>query len=61
MIEDLNLFDEKGMDCSIAETGKITVLDISDLGRLGEYNLRDLVISIFAREQMARRSLYPTI
>ncbi len=58
MIEELKIFDKEGMECKIAEPGKVTILDISYLGRMGSYDLRTLVISIFAREQMARRTLY---
>ncbi len=61
MIQELGLFSEKGMDKDISEGGKITVLDISYLGRLGEYELRNLIVSIFAREQMAKRTLYTTV
>lgn len=61
MIEDLKLFSKDGMDVKMAEGGSITVLDISYLGRLGKYELRNLIVSIFAREQMAKRTLYTTI
>ncbi|MFP4609233.1 MAG: ATP-binding protein [Candidatus Aenigmatarchaeota archaeon] len=61
MIEKLKLFSKEGMDVDIAEAGKITVLDISYLGRLGKYALRNLIVSIFAREQMSKRTLYTTI
>ena len=61
MIEDLELFSKKGMDGSIAQGGKITVLDISYLGRLGKYQLRNLILSIFARKQLADRTLSTTI
>ncbi len=61
MIEGLKLFSKDGMDLEMAEGGKITVLDISYLGRLGKYELRNLIVSIFAREQMAKRTLYTTI
>lgn len=61
MIEDLSLFSKKGMDIDIVEGGKITVLDISYLGRLGKYALRNLIVSVFAREQMSKRTLYTTL
>ncbi|MBS3816016.1 MAG: ATP-binding protein [Candidatus Thermoplasmatota archaeon] len=61
MIEELELFSKEGMELQIAEGGKITVLDISYLGRLGKYELRNLIVSIFAREQMSKRTLYTTV
>jgi len=61
MIQELEIFSEKGMDEEMVESGKITVLDISYLGRLGDYELRSLIVSIFAREQMAKRTLYTTV
>jgi len=61
MIEQLDIFSKTGMDESIVRSGKITVLDISYLGRLGDYELRSLIVSIFAREQMAKRTLYTTV
>ncbi|MEF8873977.1 MAG: DUF87 domain-containing protein [Candidatus Thermoplasmatota archaeon] len=61
MIEDLKIFSKDGMDVKMAEGGKITVLDISYLGRLGKYELRNLIVSIFAREQMSKRTLYTTV
>ncbi len=61
MIEELDLFSKEGMDLQIVEGGKITVLDISYLGRLGKYELRNLIVSIFAREQMSKRTLYTTV
>ncbi len=61
MIQNLDLFSKDGMDHKIVEGGKITVLDISYLGRIGDYELRNLIVSIFAREQMAKRTLYTTI
>jgi len=61
MIEELKLFSKDGMGSQIAEGGKITVLDISYLGRIGDFELRNLIVSIFARKQMAERTLYTTI
>ncbi len=61
MIQELKIFSEKGMDEEMVESGKITVLDISYLGRLGDYELRSLIVSIFAREQMSKRTLYTTV
>jgi len=61
MIEELKLFSKDGMGSQIAEGGKITVLDISYLGRIGDFELRNLIVSIFARRQMAERTLYSTI
>ncbi|MGM0406077.1 MAG: ATP-binding protein [Thermoplasmatota archaeon] len=61
MMEELKLFSKDGMGSDIAEGGKITVLDISYLGRIGDFELRNLIVSIFARKQMAERTLYTTI
>ncbi|MBS3789618.1 MAG: ATP-binding protein [Candidatus Thermoplasmatota archaeon] len=61
MIQKLDIFSKAGMDETMVEGGKITVLDISHLGRLGDYELRSLIVSIFAREQMAKRTLYTTV
>lgn len=61
LIDELNIFSKHGMDCEFAEGGKITVLDISYLGRLGSYQLRNLIVSIIARKQMTERTLYTTI
>ena len=61
MMEDLELFSQEGTVSDLIEPGRITVLDVSYLGRLGGYDLRTLVVSIFAREQMALRTLYTTV
>ncbi|MFO7792021.1 MAG: DUF87 domain-containing protein [Candidatus Saliniplasma sp.] len=61
MMEELKLFSKDGMGSDIAEGGKVTILDISYLGRIGDFELRNLIISIFARKQMAERTLYTTI
>jgi len=61
MMEGLDLFSEEGTISDLVQPGKITVLDVSYLGRLGGYDLRTLVVSIFAREQMAVRTLYTTV
>jgi len=61
MIQKLDIFSKTGMDEKMVQGGKITVLDISYLGRLGDYELRSLIVSIFAREQMAKRTLYTTV
>lgn len=60
-IEDTKLFSKHGTKNPIAIGGKITILDISYLGRMGKYALRNLVVSIFARKQLAQRTLYTTI
>ncbi len=59
-IEKKNLFSEEGTK-TFVRPGDITVLDISYLGRIGDFDLRRLVVSIFARDQMAKRTLYTTI
>ncbi len=61
MMEDLKIFSKEGMGFNIAEGGKVTVLDISYLGRIGDFELRNLICSIFSRKQMAERTLYTTI
>ncbi len=61
IIENTGLFTKYGTENPIAVGGTITVLDISYLGRMGSYALRNLVVSIFARKQMAERTLYTTI
>ncbi len=61
IIEDTGLFTKHCTEKPIALGGKITVLDISYLGRMGQYTLRNLVVSIFARKQLAERTLYTTI
>ncbi len=61
MIEELGIFSKEDMDLQIAEGGRITVLDISYLGRLGKHELRNLIVSVFAREQMSKRTLYTTL
>ncbi|MFO8110479.1 MAG: ATP-binding protein [Thermoplasmata archaeon] len=61
MMEDLELFSEHGTISDLIEPGRMAVLDVSYLGRLGGYDLRTLVVSILAREQMALRTLYTTM
>ncbi|MFW6195894.1 MAG: ATP-binding protein [Thermoplasmatota archaeon] len=61
MIDELNLFNIDGMECDFAEPGTVTVLDISYLGHVGKYELRNLIVSIFARQQMSKRTLYTTL
>ncbi len=61
MIDRLDIFSKDGLQEGFAVSGKITVLDISYLGRVGKYSLRNLIVSIFAREQMAKRTLYTTV
>ncbi len=61
IIENTGLFSKHGTESPIAVGGAITVLDISYLGRIGSYALRNLVVSVFARKQMAERTLYTTI
>ncbi len=61
MVEELNIFSKEGSKLQIAQAGKVTVLDISYLGRLGSYDLRSLVVGLFARKKMAERTLYASV
>ncbi len=62
MIEDLGVFDKEGTPFSdIVKAGRMTILDISYLGRLGGFDIRNLIVSIIASHLMRARTLYTTL
>ncbi len=62
MVEDLQIFDKEGTPFSeIIKAGQTTVLDISYLGRIGGFDVRNLIVSIIANHLMSQRTLYTTL
>ncbi|MCK5038325.1 MAG: DUF87 domain-containing protein, partial [Thermoplasmata archaeon] len=62
MVEDIGVFDKEGTPFSdIVKAGRMTILDISYLGRLGGFDVRNLIISIIASHLMRARTLYTTL
>jgi len=62
MVQDLKVFGREGTPISdIVAPGKLTVLDISYLGRLGGIDVRTLLVSIIGRRLMRERTLYTTV
>lgn len=62
MIEDKGLFAEKGTPTKqIVRGGQLSVLDISYLGRMGDLDMRNIVVKIIADKLMKERTLYTTL
>ena len=62
MVEDIGVFDKEGTPFSdIIKAGRATILDISYLGRLGGFDVRNLIVSIIANHLMRARTLYTTL
>ena len=62
MVENLRVFGETGYDFnSIVKGGQISVLDISYLGRIAGFDVRNLILSVIARKLLSERTLYTTL
>jgi DNA helicase HerA-like ATPase len=62
MVEGLKIFQKTGCEFkSIVKGGQISVLDISYLGRLGGFDVRNLILGIIARKLLSERTLYTTL
>lgn len=61
-IEDLNIFTEEESSFKELTTGgNISVLDMSYLGRLKGYDVRNLLVSIIGKKLLQKRTLYSTL
>lgn len=61
-IEELNIFTEKESSFEELTTGgNISVLDMSYLGRLKGYDVRNLLVSIIGKKLLQKRTLYSTL
>jgi DNA helicase HerA-like ATPase len=62
MVESLKVFQKTGCDFkSIVKGGQISVLDISYLGRIGGFDVRNLILGVIARKLLSERTLYTTL
>jgi len=61
-IKELGVFSQTGTPYSeLIKGGQISVLDISYLGRLGGYDLRNLIIAVIGRKLLTERTLFTTL
>lgn len=62
MVEELNIFEKNGTPFeNIVVGGRISVLDISYLGRIGGFDVRNLILGIIGRRLLSERTLYTTL
>jgi hypothetical protein len=62
MIEKLNIFDSIGVPYNeIVKGGQISVLDLSYLGRISGYDVRNLIVALIGRRLLSERTLYTTL
>jgi hypothetical protein len=62
MIEELKIFEKEGTPFeNIVSGGKISVLDISYLGRIGGFDVRNLILGIIGRRLLSERTLETTL
>ncbi len=62
MIERLGVFGRTGTPYKkIVKGGQLSILDISYLGRIGGFDVRNLIITIIARRLLSERILYATL
>ena len=60
--EELKIFDKIGTPYNkIVKGGQISVLDISYLGRLGGFDVRNLIVEIIGKRLLSERTLYTTL
>jgi uncharacterized protein YciU (UPF0263 family) len=60
--EDLKIFDRIGTPFkSIVKGGQVSVLDISYLGRIGGFDVRNLIVSLIGKKLLSERTLYSTL
>jgi hypothetical protein len=62
LMEGLKVFDKEGTPYrEIVKGGQLSVLDISYLGRIGGFDVRNLLIAIIGRRLLQERTLYTTL
>lgn len=62
MTEELKIFDKIGTPySSIVKGGQISVLDISYLGQVGGFDIRNLIVEIVGKRLLSERTLYTTL
>lgn len=62
MVEELKVFEKTGTDFNtIIKGGQISVLDISYLGRIGGFDVRNLILGVIGRRLLSERTLYTTL
>lgn len=62
MIEEQGLFGEEGTPLKqMVKGGQLSVLDISYLGRMGDLDLRNIVVKTIAEKLMKQRTLHTTM
>jgi len=62
MVEELKIFEKTGTDFNtIIKGGQISVLDISYLGRIGGFDVRNLILGVIGRRLLSERTLYTTL
>jgi hypothetical protein len=60
--EELKIFDKGGTPYNkIVKGGQISVLDISYLGRIGGFDVRNLIVEIIGKRLLSERTLYSTL
>jgi DNA helicase HerA-like ATPase len=60
--EQLKIFDKIGTPYnSLVKGGQVSVLDISYLGRIGGFDVRNLIVSIIGKRLLSERTLYSTL
>jgi len=62
MVEELKVFDKFGTPLeNIVKGGQLSVLDISYLGRIGGFDVRNLVLGVIGRKLLSERTLFTTL
>jgi DNA helicase HerA-like ATPase len=62
MIDELKVFDKFGTPLeNIVKGGQLSVLDISYLGRIGGFDVRNLILGVIGRKLLSERTLYTTL
>jgi len=62
MVEELKVFDKFGTPLeNIVKGGQLSVLDISYLGRIGGFDVRNLILGVIGRKLLSERTLYTTL
>ena len=62
MVEELKVFGREGTEfSSIVKGGQLSVLDISYLGRVAGFDVRNLIVGVIGRKLLSERTLYTTL
>jgi hypothetical protein len=62
MIEELKVFDKLGTPQeNMVKGGQLSVLDISYLGRIGGFDVRNLILGVIGRKLLSERTLFTTL